>query len=121
MQRDLDWFRLHTTGHVVVMGRKTWESIGEKPLPNRENIVVTSREIPGVYTISGDLKQITLKPMHKDKHIWIIGGAEIYSQCVPFADKLYLTTINGNFDADTYIEEDIITKFPVIDFWKEDY
>jgi dihydrofolate reductase len=122
-ERDMTWFREHTMGHVVVMGRKTWESIGSKPLPKRINVVITSKTLEGSdLTMSGDMEQILdhLKEIYEGLHIWIIGGAEIYFQAIPLCDKLYLTTINNKYDCDTHVESDIITKFPVIEHWQED-
>jgi dihydrofolate reductase len=121
--RDMRWFRDHTVGHVVVMGRKTWESIGSKPLPNRINVVITSKELEGPdMTISGDMEDIItqIKNKYPHLHIWIIGGSEIYFQAIPFCDKLYLTTFNQKYICDSYVETDIIVKFPVIEFWEED-
>lgn len=122
-KKDMDWFRQHTLGHVVVMGRKTWESLGSKPLPGRINVVITSKDILQAHTRHGDMGEIlnTLqKDVYPDLHIWVIGGAEIYSQAVPHADKLYLTTFQQNYECDTYVESDIITKFPVVQFWEEE-
>jgi dihydrofolate reductase len=122
-KRDMAWFREHTMGHVVVMGRKTWESIGSKPLPKRTNVVITSKYISNAdLTLSGHMQDILdhLKETYEGLHIWVIGGSEIYGQAIPYCDKLYLTTINGIFKCDTYVESDIITKFPVIEYWKED-
>jgi len=122
-KRDMDWFREHTMGHVVVMGRKTWESIGSKPLPRRTNVIVTSKTLDGAdLTMSGDMETIInhVKDLYADLHIWVMGGADIYQQAIPFCDKLYLTTINGHYVCDRHVESDIITKFPVIEYWKED-
>jgi dihydrofolate reductase len=122
-ERDMTWFREHTMGHVVVMGRKTWETIGSKPLPKRTNVVITSQELEGPeLTMSGDMGQILdyVKKKYDGLHIWVIGGSEIYGQAIPYCDKLYLTTINGMYECDAYVESDIITKFPVIEHWQED-
>lgn len=121
--RDMLWFREHTKGHVVVMGRSTWESIGSKPLPGRVNVVITSKDLKGPeFTMHGEMKDIidTLKSRYKEQDVWVIGGADIYKQSVPYCDKLYLTTINKSFECDKYVEADIITKFPVIEHWNED-
>jgi dihydrofolate reductase len=121
-KRDMDWFRDNTMGHVVLMGRTTWESIGSKPLSKRTNVVVTSKVIDADFTMSGDMGKIIqyVKEIYDGLHIWVIGGADIYQQAIPFCDKLYLTTINNKFKCDRYVESDIITKFPVIEYWKED-
>jgi dihydrofolate reductase len=121
-ERDMQWFRDHTLGHVVLMGRTTWESIGSKPLPKRQNVVVTSKTIDADFTMSGDMGQIIqyVKGLYDGLHIWIIGGADIYEQAIPYCDKLYLTKMNKKYKCDRYVESDIITKFPVIEHWSED-
>jgi dihydrofolate reductase len=100
---DLKRFKELTTGHTVVMGRKTYESIG-KPLPNRRNIVITRQDIKidGVEIVNSieDIKNIK-------EDIFIIGGGEIYEKSIVFADRLYVTEIDCEIDADTW--------FPKID------
>jgi dihydrofolate reductase len=121
--RDMKWFREHTMGHVVVMGRKTWDSLNGKPLPKRTNVVITSKHLPEAdLTLNGDMKTIIdrLKNLYEGLHIWIIGGSEIYNQAIPFCDKLYLTTINKRYECDRYVEQDIIIRFPIIEHWQED-
>jgi dihydrofolate reductase len=92
-----------TTGHVLVMGRKTFESIG-KALPDRTTIVLTrsSQPIPGVQTIS-ELSQITQgNPSLRGREIFICGGAQIYQQALPFCSDLYLTLVNRTVEGDTF-------------------
>jgi len=110
---DLKHFKNLTTGKTVVMGRKTFDSIG-KPLPNRKNIIVTRQEnliIEGC-EIANSL-QDALKFAADNTDICIIGGAEIYNQAFGYTDVVYLTRIHHQFDADTY--------FPLIDpnVWEE--
>ncbi|MDI9517985.1 MAG: dihydrofolate reductase, partial [Bacillota bacterium] len=96
---DLKFFRKTTSGHTVLMGRKTYQSIG-RPLPNRRNIVITrdkNLKIDGV-EIYNDIKT-ALKNINED--LFIIGGENIYSQFIDKANKLYLTEIEEEFDADT--------------------
>src|SRR5438105_15739269 len=83
LPEDFKWFKKMTTGHVIVMGRKTFESIG-KPLPNRTTVVVTRqpRSIPSVLTIS-DLSQLDSLPEVAGREIFICGGAQIYQQALP--------------------------------------
>jgi dihydrofolate reductase len=104
---DLKRFKELTTGFPVVMGRKTFESIG-RPLPNRRNIVITRQDIKidGVEIINSieDIKNIK-------EDIFIIGGGEIYKSCLILADKIYATEIDCQIEADTW--------FPNIDnSWK---
>jgi dihydrofolate reductase len=98
---DLKRFKELTTGHTVVMGRKTYESIG-KPLPNRRNIVITRQDIKidGVEIVNSieDIKNIK-------EDIFIIGGGEIYEKSIVFADRLYVTEIDCEIDADTWFPE----------------
>src|SRR5205809_4861700 len=94
LPEDFKWFKKMTTGHVIVMGRKTFESIG-KPLPNRTTIVLSrsAQNIPGVETISS-LSQID--PTNGNlagRNIFICGGAEVYKQALPMCSDLYLTLV----------------------------
>lgn len=101
---DMKRFKTLTTGHTVIMGRKTYESIG-KPLPNRTNIVITSEKeflAPGCI-ITHSLDEAIQKS--HDTETFIIGGASVYAQALPIADKLYLTKVKGTFDADTFFPD----------------
>lgn len=97
---DLKRFKRLTSGKTVVMGRKTYESIG-KPLPNRRNIVLSRQniDIEGVEVIN------TFDSLNKDEDIFIIGGGEIYKNFIIFADRLYVTEIDCEIDADTWFPE----------------
>ena len=110
LPEDLKRFKELTTGNVVIMGRKTYESIG-KPLPNRINIVITRNKdffVPDVLT-ANSLNSALLKA-GGNKDIFIIGGGEIYEQSMGFADKLYITEVDMEVEGDT--------KFPTIsDQW----
>lgn len=104
---DLKRFKELTTGKTVVMGRKTYDSIG-KPLPNRRNIVITrqSIQIPGCEMVNSLEDAIKL-----DNEIFIIGGGEIYQKSIILADKIFFTLIQTEVEGDTY--------FPVLgDEWK---
>ena len=110
---DLKRFKRLTTGHPVVMGRKTFDSIG-RPLPNRVNIVISrdkSLDIEDVVVVNSIDGAVGL--FGTDEEIFIIGGGEIYRQSMPLADKLYLTLVHQTPEGDTY--------FPEIDHrqWKE--
>ena len=87
---DLRRFRHITTGHPVVMGRKTWESLG-RPLPGRENVVVTRQELSldGARTVHSLAEAYSLFP--PEEEVFIIGGAQIYAEALPVADRFYLT------------------------------
>ena len=102
---DLKHFREVTTGHTIIMGRKTYDSVG-KPLPNRRNIVITRKsglEIPGVEVVHTLEEALVL--CDEDEEVFIGGGAEIYKMAMSLTDKIYLTVVKGIFDADTFFPE----------------
>ena len=108
---DMSRFKKLTDDHPVIMGRKTWESLPEKfrPLPNRTNIVIT-RDMDynaiGAYVVTSMEHALTLaKTREGAEEIWIIGGGEIYAIGLPFADRLYLTLVNEEKDADSFFPE----------------
>jgi dihydrofolate reductase len=112
LSSDLKRFKSITTGHAVVMGRNTWFSLPKRPLPNRQNIVITN--IPGetfegaqpVYSID---EAIAVCPENEES--FIIGGAMIYQQFFPKADKLYITKLNKTFPADTWFPKILDTEW----------
>jgi dihydrofolate reductase len=102
LPEDFKWFKKMTTGQVIVMGRKTFESIG-KPLPNRTTIVLTRspQPIAGVRTIS-DLSQLSqVDPALAGREIFICGGAQLYQQALPLCSDLYLTLVQRVVEGDT--------------------
>lgn len=120
MNKDMKWFRESTTGNVVVMGRNTWESFGNVPLPNRVNIVVTNREVEGEPdgVMSGyipDLLDI-IKSQYPQLDIFVIGGANIYRQALPHCDKLYITRIKGVYKCDTFMYSNDFGGFDVQEY-----
>ncbi len=109
---ELKFFKETTMGHPVIMGRKTFESIGSKPLPGRENIVIstTLEETPDITVISDIEELIANKDVIDDiEKVFVIGGAEIYKLFLPHADKLYLTLVDLHIPFD---KDKVITKFP---------
>lgn len=107
---DMKHFRKTTSEHTVIMGQKTFESIG-RPLPKRRNIVLTqdkNLKIEGVEIVHSLEELDILLKKEKDKEVFIIGGGQIYKLFIEKADKLYITYVNGEFkEADTF--------FPIID------
>lgn len=102
---DLKHFKTLTSGHPIIMGRKTLDSIG-KALPNRQNIVISRKPglmIPGADVVDSIGKAVEL--CKTEENIFIIGGAQIFEQSIPLAHFLYLTVIHFNFDADTFFPE----------------
>ena len=103
---DLKRFKQITSGHTVIMGRKTFESIDSKPLPRRKNIIVTSQKefraagAEVVHSVEEAMGQA-----RNDGEVFILGGATLYEQFLSLADKLYLTIVNKAYKADTYFPE----------------
>ena len=115
---DLKHFKELTSGHNVVMGRKTWDSLPKKPLPNRHNLVITKD--PSIYELTNEVWFYTIRQsevlMLKNKNVsyFIIGGGQIYEKLLPICDKVYLTKIMVS-------HENVDTYFPnieLMDNWK---
>jgi dihydrofolate reductase len=114
LPNDMKWFRQHTLSKPIIMGRKTFESFGSKPLPDRTNIIITrdtsyqakdsivAHTIEEALEVAGDVDEVM-----------IIGGASFYEQMLPRADRLYLTFVHAKIEGDAW--------FPVVDFseWNE--
>lgn len=100
---DLKFFKRTTLGHVVLMGRKTWDSLG-KPLPGRENWVLTRslREIPGARVV-GSFAEIP--EAGGGREVFLIGGAEIYSALLPACSELLLTRVEAEVGGDAFFPE----------------
>ncbi|MBI4990769.1 dihydrofolate reductase [Candidatus Gottesmanbacteria bacterium] len=116
---DFVRFKKITSGHPVIMGRTTYESIG-KPLPGRLNIIVTRNKdykVEGCAVVNS-LEEAIEKAKEKDNdEIFIIGGGQIYEQGIKYADKLYLTIVKGTFAADTFFPD--YSRFKKVVFRKE--
>jgi dihydrofolate reductase len=105
MPADLAYFKATTKGRPVIMGRKTWESLG-RPLPNRRNIVVSSNvsaTFPGAEAAHS--LEAALAMCSTDELVFCIGGAVLYAQALPLADYLYLTEIGQDVEGDTWFPE----------------
>lgn len=103
---DLPRFKKITTGHKVIMGRKTFDSLPKGPLPNRENIVITrNREltIDGATVVNSLEEAIEL--CKDSEEAFVIGGGEIYRESLKIANKLYITHMHKEFEADTFFPE----------------
>ncbi len=102
---DFKRFKEITSGHHIIMGRKTFESF-PKPLPNRTHIVITRQKnllLEGCIVVENLEKAIAACPKNED--LFIIGGGEIYSQSIPIADELDITRVHHSFEADVYFPE----------------
>lgn len=128
LPEDFKWFKKMTTGQIIVMGRKTFESIG-KPLPNRTTIVLSRSQFsfPGVQTIS-NLNEINTA--NEAREIFICGGAEIYEQTLPLCSDLYLTLVKRVVEGDAFfprfennfkLEEEILdcAEFKILHYRKK--
>jgi dihydrofolate reductase len=97
------YFRKTTMGHPILMGRKTFESLGSKPLKGRENIVLTrdsSYEAEGCTMVRGF--EEALERGRGEEEFFVIGGSEVYTRFLPYADRLYVTRIDHEFEGDAY-------------------
>lgn len=101
---DLKNFKMITTNGVIIMGRKTFESIG-KPLPNRTNIVITRQNQTFDCITTKSIEDAIKEGKKHKKEIFIIGGAEIYSQTINIADKIYITEIDIDINGDSFFPE----------------
>ncbi len=103
---DLKHFKTLTKGHTIIMGRKTWESIGAKPLPKRRHIVITRNAdyiANGAEVVTSVEAAIAL--IKNDDQPFIVGGAEIYKLAMPFVKRLELTYVHHDFEGDTFFPE----------------
>lgn len=107
LPNDMKHFKQTTSGHTVIMGRKTWNSLKIKPLPNRRNIVLTrNKEFNDVGCEVFHSVSEVIDHLSDDEVSFVIGGANVYSQFMEHANTLYLTRVIGDFEADVF--------FPVI-------
>lgn len=131
---DLKWFKESTIGGVVVMGKSTWNSLPRKPLPNRENIIITSseqdKEQDGCQFIKFNIAKKELVNMSKSRDVWIIGGAKLVKGLLDIIDEFHLSRIQGSYDCDTFLSKSlIIQKYELaesgkrgsvyVDIWKQ--
>jgi dihydrofolate reductase len=99
ISEDLKRFKRLTTGHAVLMGRKTFESIG-RPLPNRRNVVISSTPRPGVETYRTVAE--ALEALKDQEKVFVIGGGQLYACLLDSVDELYLTLVDKNIEGDTF-------------------
>lgn len=100
ISEDLRHFKSITSGHPVIMGRRTFDSLG-RPLPQRENVVITrsDRSFDGCRTAHSLSEALGMFP--SEEEVFIIGGAQIYAEALPMADRLYLTRVERDYEGDT--------------------
>lgn len=116
-KEDFLWFKINTIHSTVVMGSKTWhDPIFPKPLSDRKNIVVSNKPetiIGADKIINGDILS-QIKEMATDRHVWIIGGANLIEQCLSIIDRFYLTVFNNDYDCDTFIPLKKLMKWDIV-------
>lgn len=105
ISEDLKYFKRVTDGNTIVMGYNTYMSLPKRPLPNRRNVVLTSKNIELEGAIVVNSIEELLKLLNTEEETFICGGASIYNQMLPYADKLYITHIFDEFEADTFFPE----------------
>lgn len=110
IKEDMRFFRTTTSGHAVIMGRKTFESLGSKPLPKRTNIVITRSDSEFEGALTAHSLEEAVAMAKGDDEAFIIGGAQIYAQALDVADRMYVTLVERDYAGDT--------SFPDIDFSK---
>lgn len=107
LPNDLKFFKEKTTGNTIIMGRKTYESIG-RPLPNRRNVVLSKQQLSlpdGVEIIRDIDTVLTWNEQNPEEELFVIGGAGIFFHILPYADRMYITYIDEDFDGDVYFPE----------------
>lgn len=114
LPNDFKYFKKNTLEHSVVMGRKTFESIG-KPLPERRNIILTRdmNYIGEEVDIANSVQEV-LNYCRDEREIFIIGGAEIYKQTLPLANKIHMTRVHTTIDGDAYFPELLDHKWKLV-------
>ena len=107
MPRDMKFFRQTTTGHPLIVGRKTYESYGGKPLPNRRNIVITrDRDYSGNGAeVVHDFNEALDLVQNEVGEVFVGGGEQIYRAALPYVNRIYLTTIHTDIEGDTFFPE----------------
>mgnify|MGYP003408311979 FL=1 len=120
IKEDMRFFRTTTSGHAVVMGRKTFESLGSRPLPKRTNIVITraDREFEGALTAHSLEEAIRLA--EGDEEIFIIGGAQIYREALRIADRMYITRVMHDYEGDTSFPDIDLSEWELVAEEKHD-
>ena len=112
---DLKRFKQITSGHTVIMGRKTYESIGCKPLKNRKNVVITSQiDFEGNGAVVAHSVDEAIDLTANDGEVFILGGGRIYALFLEKTDKMYLTHVHDTFEADVYFPDFDKTEWEVL-------
>lgn len=117
IKEDMQRFKELTSNHTVIMGRKTQESLPQKFLPNRNNIVLTKTNIGTKLGLNykieymSNIEEIISRYFLSDEEVFVIGGASIYKQFLPYTDKIYLTYVEDEKESDSYFNLDELHSF----------
>lgn len=121
---DLKYFKNTTMNHVVVMGYNTYMSLPKRPLPNRTNIILTTKNIKleGAIVVNNinELLQLIDELESKGNEVFICGGAKVYESMIDYVDRLYVTHIHHKFEADTFFPKIDLNKWKVISKQEKD-
>ena len=113
---DLKRFKQFTSGHTIIMGRRTYLSLPKRPLPNRRSVVISDipkEFIEGVEVVSSI--EDAIKTADKEKENFIIGGGMVYKQFLPIANKIYLTLVHKSYEADVFFPEINYDEWDIVD------
>ena len=109
---DLKWFKETTMGGVVAMGKNTWDSLPNKPLPGRNNVVITSSEQDkdqgSYHFVKFENAAVELANMNRLQNVWIIGGSQLFIGLIDILDEIWLSRIQGTYNCDTFLPGTLI-------------
>ncbi len=106
IKEDFAHFKRTTLGGVIVMGRKTWQSLGEKPLPGRENVVISrSMKSAGGARVLSSIEELIKHYGADERNVWICGGAEIYRAALPYCSQIVLSVVKRHVEGDVFFPD----------------
>ena len=120
IKEDMRFFRTTTSGHAVVMGRKTFESLGSRPLPKRTNIVITRADRVFEGELTAHSLEEAIRLAEGDEEIFIIGGAQIYREALRIADRMYITRVMHDYEGDTSFPDIDLSEWELVAEEKHD-
>ncbi|MBO7314305.1 MAG: dihydrofolate reductase [Alistipes sp.] len=120
IKEDMRFFRTTTSGHAVVMGRKTFESLGSRPLPKRTNIVITRADRVFEGALTAHSLEEAIRLAEGDEEIFIIGGAQIYREALRIADRMYITRVMHDYEGDTSFPDIDLSEWELVAEEKHD-
>lgn len=120
IKEDMRFFRTTTSGHAVVMGRKTFESLGSRPLPKRTNIVITRADRAFEGALTAHSLEEAIRFAEGDEEIFIIGGAQIYREALRIADRMYITRVMHDYEGDTSFPDIDLSEWELVSEEKHD-